>query len=39
MPTLGNYPIDEIKPILAKTALEVPYKQGKAKCTGKALNC
>lgn len=37
MPTLGNYPIDEIKPILAKTALEVPYKQGKAEMYRKSV--
>lgn len=37
MPTLANYPIDEIKPILAKTALEVPYKQGKAEMYRKSV--
>ncbi|MDG6268449.1 integrase arm-type DNA-binding domain-containing protein [Glaesserella parasuis] len=30
MPKLADYPISEVTPLLAKSVLEIPYKQGKA---------
>lgn len=37
MPKLADYPISEITPLLAKSALEVPYKQGKAEMFRKSV--
>lgn len=37
MPTLGNYPISEITPLLAKSALDIPYKQNKAEMFRKSI--
>ncbi|MGR6981773.1 tyrosine-type recombinase/integrase [Testudinibacter sp. P27/CKL/0425] len=37
MPRLANYPISEITPALAKSALDVPYKQGRAEMYRKSI--
>lgn len=37
MPKLADYPISEITPLLAKSALEIPYKQGKAEMYRKSV--
>lgn len=37
MPKLADYPISEVTPLLAKSALEIPYKQGKAEMFRKSV--
>lgn len=37
MPKLADYPISEVTPLLAKSALEIPYKQGKAEMYRKSV--
>ncbi|OOF56022.1 tyrosine-type recombinase/integrase [Rodentibacter myodis] len=37
LPILGNLPISEITPAIAKRALEIPYKQGKAEMYRKSV--
>lgn len=37
MPKLADYPISEITPLLAKSTLEIPYKQGKAEMFRKSV--
>lgn len=37
LPHLGAYPISDITPLIAKTALNIPYKQGKAEMFRKSI--
>ena len=37
LPTLAHYPVSEITPLIAKTALDIPYKQGKAEMFRKSV--